>query len=39
MSFLHLMRHSSFSTTANYIDTVSTRNSRMALTGLLMKPS
>ena len=35
----HLMRHSSFSTTANYIDTVSTRNSRMALTGLLMKPS
>lgn len=34
----HLMRHASFSTTADYIDTVSTRNSRMEFTKSLLLP-
>ena len=34
----HLMRHASFNTTADYIDTVSTRNSRMEFTKSLLLP-
>ena len=34
----HLMRHASFNTTAEYIDSVSTRNSRMEFTKSLLLP-
>ena len=34
----HLMRHASFNTTADYIDTVSTRSSRMEFTKSLLLP-